>query len=360
MIRHVADEQWGFAVRHGDVARHDMPRLAGAAAMLLGSLGLLGLAGCATAPRAPAARLADAGMAATASFSSETAATGQLVASGGVTDAFVRRMLVCRPPATACATALPIDRNAQQRAELASIIALRAAALTALNRAYAAMKQEAEYDARADLSGAVAEAVNSGNAFAAAVRTIAAPLIPIDAGKLAAVAAGAIADQGQKRRLQAANAALRAVTQQLHDALAVEASVFETIGKSIEQRRTEAFQTMFNAGLIDGDDQLRAMATALGVTLKNGAAATVAASPALKAAVTDMIAAQGQLDSLRAGARYRASLNALQALVVEHDHLAQRTNVSLEEVARLLAEVNAAIGTPPAAALPAQTAQTPK
>ena len=124
------------------------------------------LSSCATAPRGPAGRLADAGIKATASFSSDTSALSTHVAAGGVTEAFVERWQLCKAQPALCGTPLTTDPNFQLRQDLAAAILLRAKALTALNQAYAALKQEAEYDARADMTGAVNEAVSGVNSFA--------------------------------------------------------------------------------------------------------------------------------------------------------------------------------------------------
>ena len=311
------------------------------------------LSSCATAPRGPAGRLADAGIKATASFSSDTSALSTHVAAGGVTEAFVERWQLCKAQPALCGTPLTTDPNFQLRQDLAAAILLRAKALTALNQAYAALKQEAEYDARADMTGAVNEAVSGVNSFASVAFRLAQAPIPANIGALIGVASGIFGDQNQRQRILGANTKLREIAQRLHDALAAEAAVFDRIADPIEMRRAEALAALFDEGLIDGAELIKPMTESLGVTLASGSGAKIAASPALKAATSDLIRAQAQVETARVRARYRASLAALQALVVEHDNLAAKRSVSLAEVARLLAEVNAALDTiPDAAATP--------
>lgn len=308
------------------------------------------LASCATAPRGPAGRLADAGMQAAASFGSDTSALATQVANGGVANAFVERLELCTAQPTLCELAAdpgaPVDANAALRQELAKTIQLRAAALGALNQAYAALKQEAQYDAGADMAGAVNEAVTNTNSFAAAAFSLAKAPIPVDIGKLLSVAGGAIADQRQKSRILAANAKLREITQRLHDGMAQEARIYEIVASPIAFNRNRVSLYFYDQGLLDGGQLIAPVLDALALPPPPGIAAKIAGNPALKASVREALRASQELEPARARARYRASLAALQALVVEHDNLAAQRSVSLAEVVRLLAEVNAQLDNP--------------
>ena len=312
-------------------------------------------AGCATAPREPAGRLADAGMQATATFGSDTSALAAQVANGGVAAAFVERWQLCTAAPASCAIDMPVDPNAALRQELAKTILLRAAALAALGDAYAALKQEADYDARSDMAGAVNEAVASTNGFAAAAFSLAQSPIPVDVGKLLGLAGGLIADQRQKGRILQANAKLREVTQRLHGGLAAEARVFDRIADPIAQRRTDTILILFDEGLLDGGQMIKPMLDSIDVPIPTGLSAKIASSPAMRAAVREAIRTQRDLETVRSRARYRASLAALQALAAEHDNLARQGSVSLAEVARLLGEVNALADPAPTTAASTRT-----
>ncbi len=288
-------------------------------------------------------------MKATASFSSDTSELGTRVATGGVTEAFVERWQLCKAQPTLCDTPLARDPNFQLRQDLATAIQLRAKALTALNQAYAALKQEADYDARADMNGAVNEAVSGVNSFSSAVFRLAGAPVPADIGALVGAAGGLLGAQKQRQRILNANAKLREITQRLHDGLAAEAKVFDKTADPVEMRRAAALAALFEEGLLGGTEMMKPMTESLGVTLASGSDVKIASNAALKAAASEMIRAQAQVETARIQGRYRASLSALQALVIEHDNLAAKRSVSLAEVVRLLDEVNAALDTKPEA-----------
>src|SRR3712207_444318 len=73
-------------------------------------------------------------------------------------------------------TCIPVLEDARvtgARNKLAGTVALRAKALKALGKAYAALQTEAGYDQPADLAGAASEAVGAAEAFAASAGTLA-------------------------------------------------------------------------------------------------------------------------------------------------------------------------------------------
>ncbi|MFZ4381746.1 MAG: hypothetical protein ACOYO0_07270 [Sandarakinorhabdus sp.] len=271
-------------------------------------------------------------------------------------NAFVERLDLCTAqpgfcqrasdPADPLGQGTSVDINAPLRQELAKTIQLRAAALTALGQAYAALKQEADYDARADMTDAVNEAVTNTNSFATAAFTLAKAPIPVDIGKLVGAAGGLIAEKRQKGRILAANAKLREITQRLHDAMKAEAQIYDIIASPIAINRSRVTLFLYDEGLLDGGQLIKPVLDALEVPSPPGIAAKIASNPALKAAVREGLRASQEIETVRARARYRASLAALQALLVEHDNLAEQRSVSLTDVVRLLAEVNALLENP--------------
>lgn len=322
---------------------------------------LMVLAGCATAPRGPAGRLADAGIQATASFGSETSALAMQVAGGGMVNAFAERMQTCPDPSKPCTADLsgadpgelppPADPNAELRARLANVIRLRAAALAQLNGAYAAWKQEADYDARADMTGAINEAVDGANNFAAAVFALSpGGAIPATVGKLVGFAGGLIAGQRQKGRILRGNAKLREVVLAMHTALAAEEKVFARITGIEQVKRNQVMMTLFNEGLLDGGQILKPMLDTLAIPVPDGISAKVSGNENWKAAARDVLRVQQELEQQRTGARYRASLGALQALAIQHENLAAKRSISLAEIVRLLDELNALLEKPAAPA----------
>lgn len=319
----------------------------------------LALGSCASAPRGPAGRLADAGMQATASFGSDTSALAMQVSGGGMVNAFAERMETCANAPGSCTADLsggdpgqpppPTDSNAAQRAKLANVIRLRAAAVAQLNGAYAAWKQEADYDARADMTGAINEAVDGTNNFARAVFALSpGGGIPAVVGKLAGFAGGLIADQRQQGRILAGNAKLREVVLAMHAALAAEEKVFARIAGIEQQKRNQVMMTLFDEGLLDGGQILKPMLDNLAIPVPPGISAKVSSSESWKTAARDVLRVQQELEQERTNARYRASLAALQALAVQHQNLAEKQNISLAEVVRLLSELNALLEKPAA------------
>lgn len=303
----------------------------------------LGLAGCATAPRTEAGLIADAGIRATGTMQTDVNTLAGHVTSADVTEAFTQRWQICANPAN-CGVDVPIDaRLFDERRKLALAIQLRAKALGALGEAYGALKQEASYDARADATSATNDAVGAVNDFAGTIFKLSGAPLPAPVVALAGDIGGIIADRAQRRRILAANAKLREIAQRLHDGLKQELIVFDTVAAATEKQRAAARIALFQAGLIPGTTLIKPMTDALGVTLNGGTDATIAASPALKAAVTDTARAQSLAETVAIQGRYQASLAALEALIAAQDQLGGKEGVSLAEVDRLLGTIVASL-----------------
>jgi hypothetical protein len=307
------------------------------------AIAAMSLAGCATAPRTDAGLIADAGIKATGTLQSDVNTLAAHVTSADVTEAFTQRWQICAVPAN-CGVSVPIDQHLfDERRKLAEVIHLRAKALGALGQAYGALKQEADYDARADATSATNDAVSAVNDFAGNVFALAKAPIPAPVVALAGDVAGIIADSRQRHRILAANAKLREIAQRLHDGLKQEAFVFDTVAASTERQRSAAKIALFRAGLIPGTTLLQPMVNALGVTLNPGADGMIANSPALRAATIDTARAQSAAETVAIQGRYQASLAALDALIAEQDQLGGKGGVSLAEVDRLLGTIVASL-----------------
>jgi hypothetical protein len=266
--------------------------------IIVTSIALLATSGCATAPRSAAGRIADAGIKVTTTFQSNTSALADQLAAGGVTEAFVTRWQLCQNPNPGiCKMPVPPDPGlAARRRALADAVRLRALALGALGMGYAALAQEADYDARGDMAAAANDAATAVNNFAGAVFALNGAPVPAAVAPLIGEAAGLIADRQQRHRILAANAKLRDITLRLRDSLQQEQAVFDTIAGVTAQRRQEVMIALFQAGLIPGDQLIRPMTDSLGIALGPDAAATIMASPQLQAAVLDAARAQTELE----------------------------------------------------------------
>lgn len=302
------------------------------------------LTGCATAPRGPAERLADAGIKTTGAFGTDVRAMSDQLARGDANKAFAATWDLCaNPNPKLCEPVVEGGAVNEERLKLAKAVRLRAKALDALGAAYEALKVESQYDARTDLSGAVGEAVDSVNAYAALVGSPAvdAALGPIK--QVAILASRAWADREQTKRLQSANTQIAAVTMALRAALAKEADIYDSVATAIADERFAAQAAMLKAGLVSGADMLRPTSDELGMTLVKDADAKIAGSRQARTAVIAAYRAR-QLADVRANtARYQASLGALDALLELHVDFAEGQPTDLRDVKRFLDELDAAI-----------------
>lgn len=302
-----------------------------------------GLTGCATAPRTEAGLIADAGVKATGTFQTDVNTLAAHLTSADVTEAFRRRWDICQNPLN-CKTPVTVNPLIfAARRDLATAVQLRAKALGALGAAYGALKQEADYDARADATSATNEAVGAINDFAGNIFALSGAPIPAPVVALAGDIGGIIADSRQRRRILAANIKLREIAQRLHDGLKQEEIVFDKIAASTEQQRAAARIALFEAKLIAGTTLIKPMADSLDVQLKSTADATIDGSDALRSAVADAAKAQSAAETVAIQGRYHTSLAALEALIVEQDKLGSKGGVSLAEVDRLLGTIVASL-----------------
>lgn len=306
------------------------------------------LTACASVPRGPAGTLADAGIKTSAAFSSDVRDLNGKLAQGEISKAFAGTWEVCQNPnPMLCEVVQEGVSVSESRLKVTKAIALRAKALSALQGAYEALKEESEYDARADLEGAVGQAVDGVNAYASFVSTLSggasSALIaqPLAAG--VKLGTGLLADQKQRKRLSSANESIAAATRRLRDALKIEADVFDSLAIAIVDERVAAQAALLQAGLVSGGDMIKPMAADLGLTLAKDADATVARSRPARVAVEAAYRAGKVAEARSLSARYRASIASLDALVVMHQDFAAERPVDMTDVLRFLAELDAAV-----------------
>lgn len=302
------------------------------------------LTACASTPRGPASSLADAGIKTTGAFGTDVRQMANQLASGSASKAFATTWDLCgNPNPKLCTVQVEGDDVNQDRIKLSKAIQLRGKALDALQGAYQALKVESQYDASADLSGAVDGAIDGVNAYAGLLGS---PLVDVASGPIKQVAllgTRAWADRQQTRRLLSANASIEAATLALRKALAKESEVFESVAGAIADERFLAQAAMLKAGLISGAEMLRPTSDELGLALLKDADATVAKSPRTQTAVIAAYKSR-QLAEVRGfGARYKASLAALDALLEMHAEFARGQPADLRDVKRFLDELDAAI-----------------
>jgi hypothetical protein len=306
------------------------------------------LPACAAVPRGPAGALADAGIATTNAFSTDVRDTAARVRDVDVLDAFTATYAVCSDTSATCEAQLKSGPNYEARQALARAIELRATALDQLGKAYKALKIEADYDARADLVGATNGAIDGVNNFAAAIAAIGggapgAALITAPLQKITGFGAGLLADRAQRKRLLRGSHVIAAATRRFRDALAVEAFVFDGLADYIEKNRTVAKLTLLDAGLVSNQEVVQGLGATLGLKPITTVDPVVAKSPAAKGAIAAVVQAQSRAEVYRVRAKYRAALAALDALIQLHEDLESEAPLSLADVTRFLAELDAAL-----------------
>lgn len=315
--------------------------------LLVVALVLPWLGACAAAPRAPAASLATAGIAATGTLSAEVRSVAEQLQYADVNDTFARTWELCENAPVACAPSLsPIDIS-QKRNALADVVELRARAVDQLGAAYAALQTEAASDGSADLQGAANAAVGSANSFASAAAKLRGKTrtdsVPGSVAALVDFGFGALGEHLQRKRILKASREVANAVLQVRNGMWNEAEVFDSFADYLVGKRTAARLAMFDAGLISGDDTLKAIAAELGVTLVNNADSIVSNPGPARTALRATMEAMARQDVIAAQGRYRDAISALDALLREHADLERKRSVSVADVERLLDRLNASL-----------------
>jgi hypothetical protein len=310
---------------------------------------LLALSACASAPRGPASTLADAGIATTNAFAHDYQTTATHLRNVETSDAFTNTLAICSNPHLTCQPRISSDETHQARQDLARAVELRGRAVDALSGAYGALKTEAAYDARGDMVTATNSAIDAVNHFSGSVLAIsgaatapAGSLISEPLKSIVGFGAGQLADRAQARRLKNASHTIAGVTRRLRDSLSVEAFVFDTLAGHIEQARESAKESLLSAGLVSNDSIITPMINDLDLTPADGLEPTIRQSPAIEAAVRAVLQVQSRAEVAEVRERYAASIKALDQLLEAHADFERGQPLSLADLDRWLAELNAA------------------
>jgi hypothetical protein len=314
---------------------------------LAASAALLG--GCTAAPRAPAATLAEAGIKATGSFSAEVRAMESDLAGAAVGDAFVATLRRCLNPnpGVTCEEVHESDETREERRQLAKAVGLRAKALDALGGAYAALQTEAAYDQGADLSAAAGDAVEAANEFAAAAAKLGGastpPVVPERIASLVDFGFGLLGERLQRKRLLAASRQIAQATLQIRNGMIHEAGSFARLSKFIVGERTQARMTLMKAGFLSTDHVMKQVAQQMNLSLTvPGTVDQADYQMALQASLREL----SRQEVIAAQERYQAGIAALGALLQSHADLEKGRPLSLANIERLLARLDAAVKVP--------------
>jgi hypothetical protein len=306
----------------------------------------LALSGCATAPRAPATSLSQAGIQASNAFATDVRSVASQLAYLDAVDAFATTLQYCQNTNIPCEAQVPSGTVSQQRRKLAEAVTARANALDALSAAYAALGQEAASNGSADLAGAADRLVAGVNRYTSAVTALGgapAALMTAPVGEVVHGIASEIGERRQRQRILAGSRAIAAAVQSLRSGLDREAQVFDTIADYLVTQRTAARLVMMRTGLASRDAVFSALVANLGVTPTGAAGGMVSSSVPVQTALDATVRATSQAEVLATQQSYRASLQALDALIAAHRQLEQRRSVSLDGVNRALGQLETAI-----------------
>lgn len=309
----------------------------------------LALSACAAAPRAPATSLSQAGVQVSGTFATDVRSVASQLAYLDAVDAFSATMDYCQNSNIPCEAQAPSAQVSLKRRQLAEAVTARANALDALSAAYTALGQEAAEDGSADLAGAADHLVAGVNRYAGAVSALGgapvASLVTAPVGELVHGIASEIGERRQRHRIIAGSRAIASAVQALRAGLAEEARVFDTIADYLVLQRTAAKLAMMRAGLVSRDDVFAALATNLGVTPTGAADGIIGTSVPVQTALDATVRATSQAEVIATQQRYRASLQALDALVAAHRQLEERRAVSLDGINRALGQLETVIET---------------
>jgi len=302
---------------------------------------------CASAPRGAAASLAEAGIKSTSAFERDVRDTAAKLEYVDVTEAFSRTWDVCTNTGF-CDVQLSSDTNFDQRQKLSQSIVLRAQAASALKAAYKALEQEAEYDARADLSSATSDAVGAVNGFASSIAAIGggSPLASLISQPISAAfstGAGIFADSKQEKRIEEANRLIGIATRRFRDALEVEKFVFVSLEDYLANNQKKARLVFLDAGLVSRASILKPITDSLNMTLVKNADAIIAKSPAAQKSVEATVEAQSRADIRVTQRKYDAVIATLDDLLAIHQKLGLEQGISLSALNTNIAILNAAL-----------------
>jgi len=241
------------------------------------------MGGCTHVAREAATNLSHAGMQASSTLSADVdARASRLRADRAAQDFVAAYAVMSRCPAVTYG--MSADANcdavslAQARAsnavnreisKFAEVMAARSRALQALGAAYAALGDEAAYDAPGELDKAIGPALDAVNAFGTAVGLGPAPAL---AGEGVKLVGHALAASAQQRRLLRGSRQIALITGHMRLALVKERGLFGALDALLADLDHETRQTILKAGLLDEAGPaatVKAIALGTGLTISD-------------------------------------------------------------------------------------------
>lgn len=280
----------------------------------LGVIITFSMIGCVSVPREKALELARAGEIATDGIVSQLQNVSDMTARQSEVQAFSTTYDVCS--LTPHCSVVPVaDELVKERQRLVKIFALRIKAVSKLNAAYSALKQEAEYDAAADLKTAVEQMTDAVEAYAG-------QLLPMGGTKVIGAVIPGLAEifsrHRQCQRLAAANEVIGSATDLFRQALAAEKQVYEGFLESWTTRENSVRRTFLENGLTSLSNELAPLAQAIDAPLTKGSEQKISASEALRMATMAVAETRAQHRKAAVTVSFNAALSSLERLQKKH------------------------------------------
>jgi len=300
-----------------------------------------GLAGCSHVPRQAAADLSRAGLRATGALADDVDARVSRLEGDRAAQDFVATYAIMRTckvithghgadpncDTVALAEARSKSEVTAQIGKLADTLILRSRALDALGRAYAALGDEAAYDAPGALDAAINPALDAVNQFGSAVGL--GPLPSLASEGIKAVG-NALAARAQTRRLLRGSRRIALITEHMRLALVKERVTFALLDSLLANLDRQTRDAILKAGILDSSMVLRQIAGGTGMhldaaRLDAAMASDQALSGAAEVATLDTLRPQsmGDLD---------AGINLLADLGRQHARFEQGAPLSIEDI----------------------------
>ena len=311
---------------------------------------LLTLAGCTEVDRSSAVSLATAGESATSTLSSQASTAVQMLGSLDKWWAIDADLSCIEKDAAAdrksClvgAGKSPGDIAAAKKVkQIVDLIKKRKQAVDALNQAYTAFADLAQYNPGQQATAALGTAYTKMNTFLSAASTLTGtPIAPLGsmAENAGAVALSVVADAREDKLILDANASLQKANDALYAGLNAESSTMTSLFTVLEIERATIYSRAFDAGLIAPMDVINPVYASAypGVKLQ----ANPARQDVLAATAHDIIEINAQADSSTLASTYADSLNALHALSAQHVALSKGKPIDLNVLESEISNIQA-------------------
>lgn len=298
--------------------------------------GLAHLTACVSVPRTEAGKLADAGISTTTALSTGFRDLATDFANIDVISAFSLTYEKCEI-SPVCEAFTKSPENLEEGQKLEAVINARAKAVDGLTNLYRALKTEADYDARQDLLGAVDDAYESVEAYTASVEALTGADI---LSRFFITVIGGVSDKRQRERILLANEKTKQTLLLYQAALRAESYYFDAIlSDNVDTVRADVKVALFQSGLVNKTEIVLPLIEQMGL-VPNSNLEKLNLSKSTKIAIDAYIQASSEYERARTKQKFSVAINALSALVAQHDKLSADQPLKLEDINRHIQELD--------------------